>query len=87
MRSIRFAESAFEEFMEWSQEDKKMLQRISRLIQECRRMPFEGIGKPEALRGNLSGYWSRRIDEKHRFVYQVTDDELIVYSLKGHYDD
>ncbi len=64
-----------------------MLQRISRLIQECQRMPFEGIGKPEALRGNLSGYWSRRIDEKHRFVYQATDDELIVYSLKGHYDD
>jgi toxin YoeB len=86
MEKVSFAADAFEEFMEWAREDKKMLQRISRIIQECRRTPYEGIGKPEALRGNLSGFWSRRIDEKHRFVYQVSDDEIIIHSLKGHYD-
>lgn len=87
MRSIHFEESAFDEFMEWSKEDKKVLQRITKLIQECRRTPLEGIGKPEALRGNLSSFWSRRIDEKNRLIYKVTDDQLIIYSLKGHYDD
>ncbi len=57
------------------------------MVEECRRTPKEGIGKPEALRGNLSGYWSRRIDEKNRLIYQFSDDELTVFSLKGHYDD
>ncbi len=87
MRSIHFANDAFEELMEWGKIDKKMLQRIARMIEECRRTPIEGIGKPEALRGNLSGYWSRRIDEKNRMIYQFNDDELTIYSLDGHYND
>lgn len=87
MRKVSFAEDAFDEFMEWSREDKKTLQRVARMIEECRRTPYEGIGKPEALRGNLSSFWSRRIDDKNRLVYQTNDDEVVIYSLKGHYGD
>jgi toxin YoeB len=87
MRNVNFAEHSFSELMEWSKADKKTLQRIARMIEECRRIPFEGIGKPEALKGDLSGFWSRRIDDKNRMIYQATEDELIILSLKGHYKD
>jgi toxin YoeB len=87
IRTVNFANHSFAEFMEWSKEDKKILQRIARIIEECRRTPFEGIGKPEALKGELKGCWSRRIDDKNRIVYQINDDEVIIHSLKGHYDD
>lgn len=58
-----------------------------RLIREIQRTPFEGTGKPEPLRGNLSGYWSRRITQEHRLVYRVTDEAVIIVSCRGHYED
>jgi toxin YoeB len=86
MRKIQFESKAFEDIQFWLANDRRLLQKIMKLIQETQRTPFEGLGKPEALRGNLSGYWSRRIDQEHRMVYEVTDDLLIVHSLHGHYE-
>jgi toxin YoeB len=57
------------------------------MFEECAKTPFDGIGKPEPLKGNRQGFWSRQIDEEHRFVYTITDSEIIVVSLRGHYDD
>ena len=86
MRSVTFIGNSFEDFLEWGIIDKQIQKRITRLIQEVRRTPFEGIGKPEALKGNLSGYWSRRINDEHRMVYEVTDKEITIHLLRGHYD-
>jgi toxin YoeB len=66
-------------------EDRAILKRINRLIEECRRTPFEGIGKPEALKHQLAGYWSRRITEEHRLVYAVEDDQVVVIAARHHY--
>ncbi len=71
----------------WALADKKMLRRLIRLIEEARRTPFEGAGKPEPLRRNLAGYWSRRIDDEHRLVYSVTEDQLIIMQARYHYED
>ena len=71
----------------WVLADKKMLRRLIRLIEEARRTPFEGAGKPEPLRRNLAGYWSRRIDDEHRLVYSVTEDQLIIMQARYHYED
>ncbi|SFS58318.1 toxin YoeB [Sphingobacterium wenxiniae] len=64
-----------------------MLKRLNKLIDECTRSPFEGIGKPEPLMGNYTGWWSRRIDHEHRLVYRVKDDILIIAQCRFHYDD
>ena len=85
MRSVQFMPQAFDEASEWLFEDKKTLQRIMRIIKECQRTPFEGIGKPEPLKGDLTGSWSRRITDEHRLVYQVELEKIIIVSLKGHY--
>ncbi len=87
MRDVQFHKDAMDELAEWFEEDRKSGLRVMRLIKECRRTPFEGIGKPEALKGDKKGLWSRRIDEKHRMLYTATDDHLIIYALRGHYDD
>ncbi len=87
MRSVEFKQDSFEELAQWVIQDRKTYQRIVRLINEVRRTPFEGIGKPEPLRGNLSGCWSRRIDDGNRMVYEVTADKIVILSLMGHYDD
>ena len=87
MRKVEFHGEAMDELTEWFEEDRKAGLRVMRLIKECRRTPFEGIGKPEPLKGDLSGMWSRRIDEKHRMVYAATDEYVIIYQLRGHYDD
>jgi toxin YoeB len=84
MRSVAFAPQAFSQFTEWA-DDKKQFQRITALIENITRTPFHGIGKPEPLKGNLKGYWSRRIDQQHRIVYMVTADEILIISCKGHY--
>ena len=68
-------------------QDKKTLKRINLLINDIKRTPFEGIGKPEPLRGSLSGYWSRRIDETNRIVYFWKDNVIYVISCRGHYED
>ena len=86
MRSVKFEPKAFSQVDEWLTEDRKMFQRILRILKECQRTPFEGIGKPEPLKGNLKGLWSRRITDEHRLIYEVTDDLIIVFSMKGHYD-
>ena len=71
---------------EWALRDKKVFERLRRLIAETARTPFTGIGKPEPLKRELSGYWSRRITDEHRLVYKVTDDQLIITSCKYHYE-
>lgn len=86
MRGVKFQGESFEEFNDWLLRDKKTYQRLIRIIQECRRTPFEGIGKPEPLRGNLAGFWSRRIDETNRLIYSVTDDAITIVSVLGHYE-
>jgi len=73
------------DYIYWQNQDRKTLKRINKLINECRRSPFEGVGKPEALKANLSGYWSRRIDDKNRLVYSVDDLNIIIISCRYHY--
>ena len=85
--SIRFTPAAWEDYTYWQGQDKKTLKRINLLIEAARRDPFTGIGKPEPLLGNLSGYWSRRIDEVNRLIYAVDDIDLDIIACRGHYDD
>jgi toxin YoeB len=76
---------AWDDYIFWQSQDKKTLKRINRLIGEALRTPFEGVGKPEALRENLSGFWSRRIDETNRLVYAADDTTLTIVSCRYHY--
>ncbi|QQD25065.1 Txe/YoeB family addiction module toxin [Venatoribacter cucullus] len=80
-----FSEHAWEDYLYWQKTDKRTLNRINSLIKETLRNPFEGIGKPEPLKHNLTGYWSRRINEEDRMVYKVTDDALLIAQLRYHY--
>lgn len=80
-----FAEQAWEDYLHWQEADRKLLKRINALIKETARTPFEGTGKPEALRHALAGYWSRRITDEHRFVYKVVGDSLLIAQLRYHY--
>lgn len=86
MRTIVFHQSAFEQYNEFALGDKKTFERLTRLITETARTPFAGIGKPEPLKRELSGYWSRRITDEHRLVYKATEDQLIIASCKYHYE-
>ena len=83
---IAFHPQAWDDYLYWQQTDKAMLRRINALIRDIQRDPFSGIGKPEPLKFNFSGYWSRRIDDEHRVVYKVDDDEIILAQLRAHYD-
>jgi toxin YoeB len=85
MRNVLFTSDAWDDYLYWQSQDKKTLKRINELIKAAQRTPFEGIGKPEGLRENLSGFWSRRIDEKNRLVYAVSDDEISIISCRYHY--
>lgn len=76
---------SWRDYLHWQRQDRKTLKRVNRLITDAMRQPFEGIGKPEALKANLSGYWSRRIDDSHRLVYAVEDDSLVIISCRYHY--
>lgn len=87
MRSIYFDPDAWEDFLYWLAADRKMAVRITRLIGVIQRDPFAGIGKPEPLKGDLSGYWSRRIDDEHRFVYRADDKEVKILKARYHYSD
>ena len=82
---ISFKESAFADYRQWAKEDKKVIDKIDALITEILRHPFHGTGKPEPLKGNLSGLWSRRITEEHRLVYKVLADQVVIISCKYHY--
>ena len=85
MRKIIFEWSIFQDFIEWATIDKKLYQRIVDLIMDILRQPFSGIGKPEPLKHDLKGYWSRRINDEHRLVYKVNDEAVIIVSCKYHY--
>lgn len=87
MRHTRIQPEALDHLSEWATFEPKLLKRIFRILEECCRTPFEGIGKPEPLKGNKSGLWSRRITDEHRIVYTVTDTDIIVHALRGHYED
>lgn len=82
---ISFTTHTWEDYTYWAENDRKMVKRINKLIDDTMRDPFKGIGKPEPLKGDLSGYWSRRIDDTHRLVYKPTDDELIIVQARYHY--
>jgi len=85
MRKIIFEGSAFQDFSEWATLDKKLYLRIVELIMDILRQPFSGIGKPEPLKHELKGYWSRRINDKHRLVYRVNNEAVIIVSCRYHY--
>lgn len=86
-RLYTFTPSAWEDYIYWQEQDKKTLKRINALIDAIIREPFTGIGKPEALRGDLTGCWSRRIDDVNRIVYQVNGSELKILTCRFHYSD
>ena len=82
---IAWHKSAWEEFLEWGETDKKTYRKIIALIKQCMRSPFDGDGQPEPLKHDLAGYWSRRINSCDRIVYKPTDDQLEILSCKSHY--
>ena len=84
-RKIVFEASAFEDFNEWANRDNKLHRKIIKLIKDIDRSPFSGLGKPEPLKHDLQGYWSRRIDDEHRLVYKVTDDAIVIISCRYQY--
>jgi toxin YoeB len=85
MRKIAFLPTAFDDFNWWAAEDKKIHVRIVKLIKDIDRSPFSGLGKPEPLKHELKGLWSRRITEEHRLVYKVTEEEIVIVSCRFHY--
>jgi toxin YoeB len=80
-----FADEAWEDYLYWQKQDKKMVERINKLIAEVKREPFSGVGKPEQLKHALSGYWSRRINDEHRMVYKIEGGSLLLAQLRYHY--
>jgi len=80
-----FADEAWEDYLYWQQQEKRMVDRINKLIRETQREPFSGIGKPGALKHALSGFWSRRITVEHRMVYRVEGDDVLIAQLRFHY--
>ena len=83
--NIVFSSHAWEDYLFWQNSDKKMLLKINNLIREIQRNPFTGTGKPEPLRGNLKGYWSRRISIEHRLVYAIKDNDMWIVACRYHY--
>ncbi|EML9904305.1 Txe/YoeB family addiction module toxin [Morganella morganii] len=83
--TLTFSSQAWEDYLYWQNTDKKTLRRINELIKAAQRTPFSGIGKPETLKNNLSGWWSRRITEEHRLVYRVTNQGVEVAACRYHY--
>ena len=84
---ILWEENAWEEYCYWQLQDKKTLKRINMLIKDIQRDSFNGIGKPEPLKENLSGYWSRRIDDTNRLVYRILDEQIEIIQCRGHYNN
>ena len=85
-RRILFEAEAFEEYNAWAKMDRKIYNKIVELLKDIERSPFSGIGKPESLKYGLSGFWSRRISDEHRLIYQVTDTEILIAACKSHYE-
>lgn len=80
-----FTELAWEDYIWFQENDRKLLNRINALIKDARRSPFKGLGKPEPLKADLSGYWSRKINSEHRLVYGISEVELVIISCRYHY--
>ncbi len=80
-----FSDAAWEDYLFWQQQDRRMVERINKLIKEVQREPFAGIGKPEPLKHALAGYWSRRITDEHRMVYKIEGDSMLIAQLRYHY--
>ncbi len=83
---IVFSNIAWEDYTSWLNEDKKILHKINELIKDIQSTPFKGKGKPEPLKYDLRGLWSRRIDREHRMVYKIQENEILIYSCRYHYD-
>ncbi len=83
--NLTFTDEGWGHYLYWQSQDRKTLENINALIKECQRHPFEGTGKPEPLKTNLRGYWSRRITREHRLVYAVTDQGLLIIQCRYHY--
>ena len=83
--NLIFSDKAWDEYMYWQQTDKQILKKINQLIRDIKREPFDGIGKPEPLKYELSGFWSRRISDEHRLVYEVSDNYIAIVSCRFHY--
>ncbi|MEX0810840.1 MAG: Txe/YoeB family addiction module toxin [Chitinophagales bacterium] len=83
---LTFTENAWDDYQYWQKNNKKFCKKINALIKDIKRNPYEGLGKPEPLKFDLAGYWSRRIDQEHRLVYQFLDKELLIYACRYHYD-
>lgn len=86
-RGIQWDFDAWNDYCEWQRTDKAALKRINSLIKDAQRNPFSGVGKPEPLKYNMSGFWSRRINDKDRLTYCLKDDVLVIVSCKGHYNE
>lgn len=84
---ISFEDQGWEDYLHWQQTDRAKFKRINQLIRDIQRNPFDGIGKPEPLRHNLAGFWSRRIDDEHRLVYLVKDGNIIIAQCRHHYGE
>ena len=82
---VTFHDAGWDDYLYWQTHDRKLLAKINTLIKECSRTPFTGTGKPEPLRGEFSGWWSRRINEEHRLVYRRTEDGLLIAQCRYHY--
>jgi len=82
-----FTQIAWDEYTYWQKTDMKVVKKINKLLKEITRTPFDGIGKPEPLKYDLTGYWSRRINQEHRLIYKVTETQIKVISCRYHYDD
>jgi toxin YoeB len=83
---ITFNDTSWNEYLFWQKNDKQKLNKINELLKDISRNPYEGIGKPEALKHKYIGYWSRRIDEEHRLIYKVEQHEILIYKCRFHYD-
>ncbi len=81
-----FVDESWEDYLYWQKTDKKKLNRINELLKDISRTPFQGIGKPEPFKYKYSGFWSRRIDDEHRLIYQVKDDKILIAKCRFHYD-
>lgn len=86
MRDIRFTPDAFDQYTNWERTDKSIYTRINKLLLETARTPFDGTGKPEPLKHELKGYWSRRITDSHRLIYRVESDYIKIIACKSHYE-
>ena len=82
-----WSDKAWDDYLYWQAQDKKTLKRVNQLIKDIERNNFEGIGKPEALKGKLSGFWSRRIDDSNRLIYRINGEFIDILSCKGHYEN